>query len=95
MNTYSFRADYIQDVLDLMLSPEIRAVRRLTILPDQVFPDVEVELVSDMKEDELRRVIVKLDDAHFIVDTFRACALRENPLQRGEDPDPFPSAPEF
>jgi hypothetical protein len=52
-------------------------------------------VVSDMTEDELRHVIAKLHDAHVIADTFRACALRANPLQRGEDPDPPSRPPEF
>lgn len=70
--------------------PEMRDVRRLTILPDPVFPDVEVELVSDMSEEALRRLIELMDDAHVIADTFRPCALEANPLQRGVDPDPLP-----
>jgi len=50
MNIYSFRADPIQDVFDLMLLPDMRVVRSLTILPDEHFPDVEVELQSDMPQ---------------------------------------------
>ena len=56
MNTFSFRADCIQVVFDLTLSPGMKAIHRLTILPDQAFPDVEVELVTEMTEAELRRV---------------------------------------
>ncbi|WP_397452117.1 hypothetical protein [Pseudomonas sp. NA-150] len=95
MNIFSFRADAIQHVFELMLSPGTRAVHRLTILPDQLFPDVEVELVTDMTADELRPIIAGLDDAHVIADTFLACDLRSNPLQRGNDPYPFPAEPEY
>ncbi len=95
MTTFSFRADHIHDVFELMMLPEMRDVRRLTILPDPVFPDVEVELVSDMSEEALRRLIELMDDAHVIADTFRPCALEANPLQRGVDPDPLPRTPEF
>lgn len=95
MNIYSFRADHLQDVFDLMLLPGMRAVRRLTILPDAGFPDAEVELVSYLAESEMRRLIEQLDDAHVIMDTFRLCALAENPLMRGDDPDQLPDAPEF
>ncbi|MFK3973584.1 hypothetical protein ACI2KS_22970 [Pseudomonas sp. NPDC087358] len=95
MTTFSFRADTIHDVFELMLSPGIRAVHRLTIIPDQTFPDVEVELVSDMTEDEVKDVIANLGDAHVIAETFLACELKFNPLQRGDDPHPFPAAPEF
>jgi hypothetical protein len=95
MNTFSFRADCIQVVFDLTLSPGMKAIHRLTILPDQAFPDVEVELVTEMTEAELRCVIATLDDAHVIEDTLRPCDLRSNPLQRGEDPDSLPDLPEF
>lgn len=95
MTIFSFRADTIRDVFELMLSPGMRAVHRLTILPDQVFPDVEVELVANMTEDQVGSVIAKLDDAHVIADALLACELKFNPLQRGDDPHPFPTAPEF
>lgn len=95
MNIFSFRADCIQVVFDLTLSPGMKAIQRLTILPDQAFPDVEVELVTATTEAELRRVIAALDDAHVIEDTLRQCDLRSNPLQRGEDPDFLPGLPEF
>ncbi|WP_397452102.1 hypothetical protein [Pseudomonas sp. NA-150] len=95
MNIFSFRADTIQHVFALMLSADMSTVHRLTILPDQHFPDVEVELVSDMTEEELRITIAALDDAHVMADTFLACDLGSNPLQRGIDFDPLPATPEF
>ena len=95
MNIFSFRADCIQDVFDLTLSPGMKAIQRLTIHPDQAFPDVEVELVTVTTEAELRRVIAALDDAHVIEDTLRSCDLRSNPLQRSDDPDVLPRLPEF
>ncbi len=95
MNTFSFRADTIHDVFELMLTAGMRAVHRLTILPDQAFPDVEVELLTEMSADELTRVVAGLEDAHVIADTIRQCDLKSNPLQRGEDPDPLPGLPEF
>lgn len=48
-----------------------------------------------MSEAELRAVVAGLDDAHVISDTLRACELKANALQRGDDPDPLPLAPEF
>jgi hypothetical protein len=95
MNTFSFRADTIHHVFELMLAPCMKAVHRLTILPDQIFPDVEVELLAEITQDELMRVVASVDDAHVIVDMFRQCDLKSNPLQRGENPDPLPSMPEF
>lgn len=95
MNTFSFRADAIQDVFELMLSQGMRAVHRLTILPDQIFPDVEVEPVAEMTEAELKQVIAGLDDAHVIADTIRQCDLKSNPLQRGDDLETPQNDPEF
>lgn len=95
MNTFSFRADTIHHVFELMLSPGIRAVHRLTILPDQIFPDVEVELLTEMSLEELTQMVAQLDDAHVIADTILQCDLKSNPLQRGDDPDPNPALPEF
>lgn len=95
MNTFSFRADAIQDVFELMLSQGMKAVHRLTILPDQIFPDVEVELVTEMTEAELKQVIAGLDDAHVIADTIRQCDLKSNPLQRGDDLETPQNDPEF
>lgn len=95
MNTFSFRADAIQDVFELMLSQGMKAVHRLTILPDQIFPDVEVELVTEMTEAELKQVIAGLDDAHVIADTIRQCDLKSNPLQRGDDLEAPQNDPEF
>jgi len=43
-------------VFELMLSPNMKAVQRLTVLPDQIFPDVEVELVTEMSKAEVFEV---------------------------------------
>lgn len=95
MKVFSFRADALQDVFELMQAKGTRDISRLTIYPDSSFPDVEVELLTSMSEAELRAVVAGLDDAHVISDTLRACELKANPLQRGDDPDPLPLAPEF
>lgn len=95
MKVFSFRADALQDVFELMQAKSTRDISRLTNYPGSSFPDVEVELVTAMSEQELRVVVAGLDDAHVIADTLRPCELKMNPLQRGEDPDPLPPAPQF
>ncbi|WP_277960733.1 hypothetical protein [Pseudomonas sp. RIT-To-2] len=95
MNTFSFRADTIHHVFELMLSPGMGAVYRLTVLPDQIFPDVEVELVTETSADDLAHLVAAIDDAHVIADTLRQCDLKSNSLHRGEDLDPLPELPEF
>ncbi|MFY1664381.1 hypothetical protein [Pseudomonas sp. Pseu.R1] len=95
MNIFSFRADAIDHVFELMRSPGMRSVHRLTILPDQIFPDVEVELLTEMSATELMQLVAGVDNAHVIADTLRPCDLKSNPLQRGEDSDLLPAQPEF
>ncbi|MGF6153825.1 hypothetical protein [Pseudomonas fluorescens] len=95
MTTFSFRADTIHHVFELMLTPGMKGVQRLTIPPDLMFPDVEVELEAEMSMHELERLVAGLDDAHVIIDTLCQCDLKSNPLQRGEDPYPLQSMPEF
>lgn len=95
MSTFSFRADTIHHVFELMLTPCMEVVHRLTILPDPIFPDVEEELLADITQDELMGLVVSVDDAHVIVDTLCQCNLKSNSLQRGENPDPLLSMPEF
>lgn len=47
MNTFSFRADTIHYVFELMLASGMKVVHRLTILLDPIFPDVEEELLAE------------------------------------------------
>lgn len=48
MNTFSFRADTIHHVFELMLAPGMKVVHRVTILPDSIFRDVEEELLAEI-----------------------------------------------
>lgn len=78
MNTFSFRADTIHHVVELKLAPGMKAVHRLTILPDQILPDVEVELLAEITQGELMQVVASVGDAQAIVNIFRQCDLRSN-----------------
>ncbi|CRM50483.1 hypothetical protein [Pseudomonas sp. 58 R 12] len=69
MNTFSFRADTIHHVFELMLGPGMKGVHRLTILPDPIFPDVEEELLAEITQDKLMRLVASVNDAHVIGDT--------------------------
>jgi hypothetical protein len=54
--------------------------------------DVEVELMTEMSEEELKRLIAGLDDAHVIEDIFRPYDLKSNPsARRGPGPSPWPT----
>ncbi|QKG69829.1 hypothetical protein HP062_24285 [Pseudomonas sp. B14-6] len=95
MSTFSFRADTIHHVFELMLAPGMKVVHRLTILPDPIFPDVEEELLAEITQDKLMGLVASVDDAHVIVDTLRQCDLKSNRLQSGENPYELLSIPEF
>lgn len=82
MSVFSFRADSIQDVFDLLASPQMNRPTRITIFPDPVFPDVEVEIVVDMIECGVVEAARTLSDAHVIVETLRECGLESNSLRR-------------
>ncbi|QKG68471.1 hypothetical protein HP062_24230 [Pseudomonas sp. B14-6] len=82
MNTFSFRADCLADVLDLLGSTRMEALRRVTIIPDGTFPDVEVELDSGMTQKQLLSLMGGVEDGHVMSETLRMCNLRSNPMER-------------
>lgn len=82
MNTFSFRADCLADVLDLLGSSRMGALGRVTIIPDGTFPDVEVELESGMTQKQLLSLMGGMEDDHVMSETLRMCNLRSNPMER-------------
>lgn len=82
MNTFSFRADCLADVLDLLGSSKIEALGRVTIIPDGTFPDVEVEIDTGMTQKQLLAIVGSIDDGHVMGETLRMCDLRSNPMDR-------------
>lgn len=82
MNTFSFRADCLADVLDLLGSSRMGALGRVTIIPDGTFPDVEVELDSGMTQKQLLNLMGGMEDGHVMSETLCMCNLRSNPMER-------------
>jgi hypothetical protein len=82
MNTFSFRADCLADVLDLLGSSSMAALSRVTIIPDGAFPDVEVEMDSGMTQTQLVTLMGAIEDGHVMSETLRMCNLRSNPMER-------------
>lgn len=82
MNTFSFRADCLADVLDLLGSSRMGALGRVTIIPDGTFPDVEAELESGMTQKQLLSLMGGMEDGHVMSETLRMCNLRSNPMER-------------
>ena len=81
--TYSFRAECALDVSALQTECERAKLSTFAhITPDEVFPDVEVELEADTDLEHLRSLMRKVQDGHVMVETLRECPLKENSLQR-------------
>ena len=81
--TYSFRAECALDVSALQTECERAKLATFAhITPDEVFPDVEVELEADTDLEHLRSLMRRVQDAHVMVQTLRECPLKENSLER-------------
>ena len=81
--TYSFRAECALDVSALQAECEKAKLSTFVhITPDEVFPDVEVELEADTDLEHLRSLMHRVQDGHVMVQTLRECPLKENSLER-------------
>ena len=81
--TYSFRAECVLDVSALQTECERAKLSTFAhITPDEVFPDVEIELETDTDLEHLRSLMRKVQDGHVMVQTLRECPLKENSLER-------------
>lgn len=67
MNSYSFRSECLHDVLNfLAVVGERSRISACGFRQDDIFPDVEVELVVGMSLVELRKVANEITDLHVI-----------------------------
>ena len=82
MNTFSFRAECLADVLELLGSNEMKTLGRVIIAPDGRLPDVEVELNIQMTQRQLLAIIGGIEDGHVMGETLRMKDLRLNPMER-------------
>jgi hypothetical protein len=78
VNTYSFRAECRDDVLSFLALPEATSLKKITIVPDPTFPDVEVEIETKLTVQEVTSALEMVDDGHVMVETLKACALVSN-----------------
>jgi hypothetical protein len=80
INIFSFRAECRDDVLGFLALPEATSLKRIMMIPDPTFPDVEVEIETKLTVQEITRALQMVEDGHVMVETFKACALKSNSM---------------
>lgn len=83
MTFFSFRAECPADVSEFQAACATAGVTTsLTAKPDSEFPDVEIELEASVTLEVLRGVMRKVVDGHVMLQTLKACRLKDNTLAR-------------
>lgn len=74
VNTYTFRAECRYDVLQFLALPETTLLKKIIITPDPMFPDVEVEIETELTLNNVMNALELIEDGHVMVET-----LEEHP----------------
>ena len=69
LNTYSFRAECRHDVLQFLALPEAASLKKIIITPDPMFPDVEVEIETELTLKNVMNALELIEDGHVMVET--------------------------
>ena len=88
MNIFSFRAECPGDVHLFLQQDDILFSNTSVELfpdPDSCWPDVEVEMVSDLPLAKLLREMRCVVDGHVMVETLRPVPRGENSMERNHD----------
>jgi hypothetical protein len=85
VNTYSFRAECREDALYFLALLEATSLKKIMIIPDPTFPDVEVEIETKLTVKDISSALKMVEDGHVMVETLKVCALKSN----GMDSDPY------
>lgn len=71
MAKFSFRAECKLDAQALFASIIQRAPFAISIYPDSVFPDVDIELDIDISIEQLKSLMEQIEDGHVMLETLR------------------------
>jgi hypothetical protein len=83
MQTFSFRAECIEDVKSFRTAlDKAGVIYVITVSDDADFPDVEVELSAEVTLEQLRGLMRAVVDGHVMLQTLRPCVLADNSLER-------------
>lgn len=74
VHTYTFRAECRHDVLQFLALPETNSLKKIIITPDPMFPDVEVEIETELTLKNVMGALELIEDGHVMVET-----LEEHP----------------
>ena len=80
VSTYSFRAECRDDVRRFLALPEATSLKKITIVPDPTFPDVEVEIETKLTQLDITSALEMVEDGHVMVETLKACPLTINSM---------------
>lgn len=69
VNTYSFRAECRHDVLQFLALPETTSLKKIIITADPTFPDVEVEIETELALKDVFNALNLIEDGHVMVET--------------------------
>ena len=85
MSTFSFRAECQADVdcfLQESLNSNVKIAVTKTVMDKDGFPDVEIEIESEVQLENLIEVMREVQDGHVMYQTLRQVPLEQNNLQR-------------
>lgn len=83
MTVYSFRAECPHDLEQLTAALQAKNVSCfINATQDRGFPDCTAEIETEVALEIIRDVMRSVADGHVMVETLRACPLRENSLER-------------
>jgi hypothetical protein len=95
MTVYSFRAECPHDLEQLTIALQLRDVScSIVATQGRGLPDCTAEIETEVALDIIRDVMRGVEDGHVMVQTLRACPLRDNSLERDFDREPTAGVPE-
>lgn len=78
-NTMSLRAECQYDIAKLL---EVIPVRRMEFQADVEFPDVVIQFDTPLTLDEVKIMIMDIEDGHVMFDTVAQATIQDNPMER-------------
>lgn len=85
LDHFSCRAECQDDVDAFIQAAELAGVEmKVLSYPDCRFPDIDMEIHSDVSRDVIRGLMRRCEEAFIMRQTLRAVPLKENTLKRDE-----------
>ncbi|MGE8063235.1 hypothetical protein [Pseudomonas sp. NPDC089547] len=78
----SFRSECLADVVLLLAVLDCTQCERISIHPDRVFPDVEVEVEGELALKDLQLAMAQIEDGHVMLETVAQAPREQNSMCR-------------